>query len=103
MSVESVAIQEDAVRVVLGGGLTVYDAAAIKSALDEVGLAQGRLILDLGMVEQCDTAGIQLLLQLRRHLGERLVLECYPPAVVELLELFNLAHQFGDHMVLTGH
>jgi anti-sigma B factor antagonist len=50
----------------LPGALEIYEAETLRSALLEQLAASSELVLDLGSVESCDTAGAQLLLSARR-------------------------------------
>lgn len=53
----------------IDGSLTKYDVAEIKAALDEVN-PEANLSVDLSNVEECDTAGTQLLISLRKTFDE---------------------------------
>jgi ABC-type transporter Mla MlaB component len=54
-------------------------------------------------VDEIDTAGLQLLLALHQWLGEHLHLIRHSQAVIELIDLFQLAAFFGDDIVLPQH
>jgi anti-anti-sigma factor len=58
--------------IALGGELGIVDAAALREQLRQaLALGPGDLALDLSDVQACDSAGVQLLLSLRRSLAER--------------------------------
>ena len=50
----------------LAGALDIYAADRLHEALQERFGAGGELVIDLGGIESCDTAGLQLLLSARR-------------------------------------
>jgi len=58
--------------------------------------------VDLSGVNEIDTAGLQLMLQLKRKCGTRLRLVNHSPAVLQILDLSNLGAQFGDPVVLRS-
>lgn len=77
--------------------MTVYTAAAVKDAL-LAAVARGESELDLGAVNEIDTAGLQLLLLARREVAARdAALRVVNPsvAVLELLALCRLDGAFG--------
>jgi len=51
----------DGQRLKLEGALVVADVASLKARILDALKAGGPVVLDLGAVEECDTAGIQLL------------------------------------------
>ncbi|MBK7614969.1 MAG: STAS domain-containing protein [Burkholderiales bacterium] len=56
----------------LAGDLSIVDAAALREQLREaLSNSTGDLTLNLAGVESCDSAGVQLLLSLRRSLAAR--------------------------------
>jgi len=58
--------------IALSGDFSIVDAAALREQLREaLNLGPGDLALDLSGVESCDSAGVQLLLSLRRSLAAR--------------------------------
>jgi anti-anti-sigma factor len=89
----------------LDGELTIYHAAELKPRLLEALHAAPRLEVDLAGVTEIDTAGLQLLMLLKREAaaGERaLVLAGHSQAVVDAFELLDLAPFFGDPIVTEG-
>ncbi|HET7865231.1 MAG TPA: STAS domain-containing protein [Burkholderiaceae bacterium] len=78
----------------LDGDLNIQAAASTRETL-RAALAQSRgdLVLDLSLVQGCDSAGVQLLLAARRTLaarGRALRLAEPAPAVVEALTTLGL-------------
>ncbi|MBG7619154.1 STAS domain-containing protein [Herbaspirillum sp. AP02] len=92
-------VQEDSLLLTVSGGLSIFQAAERKpELLHALTMVQPRVVLDLAGVDEIDTAGIQLLLLLRRELAERgrqLEIGAYSPAVVAALDLLQLHERFG--------
>jgi anti-anti-sigma factor len=81
----------------LSGELTIYDAAALKTALLALPAAEGDWSLDLAGVTDVDSAGIQLLLALRRTLAARgaaLRVSARSAAMNAALSLYGMADAF---------
>ena len=80
--------------------MTIYVIDELKQGLSEQIASYDRFELNLGKVEEIDSAGIQLLLALKRELvqkDKRFELTQVSGAVAKLLEAYNL----GDHFT-TG-
>ena len=96
--------QEDgSTRLRLRGALRIETARQAKTDLLDALSAHRELECDLSDVAAIDAAGLQLLLMLKREAQRRdhqLRLIGHSPAVVELFELYQLAGQFGDPVVL---
>lgn len=88
-------------RLRLNCDLTIFQAAQLWPALQEA-LAQVQEV-DLGAVNEFDTAGVQLLLMLKRAAAQHnrpLHLVNHSPALTEVLGLINVAGLLGDPVVL---
>lgn len=85
--------------------LTIYQAQPLKDEL-LAGLAAGdRLELDLAGVAEIDTAGLQLLLLVKREAARQnkaLAITAHSPAVQQTLDFCNLVGVFGDPMVIPA-
>jgi len=95
----------EASRLRLEGELTIYTAGELKARLLEALAGTDALELNLGDVTEIDTAGAQLLILTKREAalaGKRLTLSEHSPAVMELIEQFNLAGWFGDPLVIPA-
>ncbi len=95
-SVSQLAISED---------MTIYHAAAQKMQLLDALAATQHLELDLSAVADMDTAGLQLLLLVKREAvqhGKDLSISGHSPAVQQLLDFCNLVGVFGDPMVISA-
>jgi len=87
----------------IDGPLTIYEVAEFQQQITEAWPEEGELSIDLAGVSEIDTAGLQLLLALRKSLGEQLTLQQHSNSVIELLDLYQLASLFGDVIVLSEH
>jgi anti-sigma B factor antagonist len=86
----------------LGGSLTIYEARDAHQALLAAASAAtpGAWTLDIQALEELDSAGVQLLLALDKHLrrrGAELRLLQPGPAVRELLDLLRLQTLYPTH------
>ncbi|TWC47705.1 anti-anti-sigma factor [Pseudomonas sp. SJZ080] len=90
-------------RLCIEGELNIYTAAEWKKRLDDL-IAQGEdLELDLGGVQELDTAGLQLLIMAKKETSlrnQQLRLANHSPAVLEVFALCDLAVMFGDPVPL---
>jgi anti-anti-sigma factor len=87
----------------LDGELSIYRAAELKPVLLEALAAGGALHLELSEVSELDSAGLQLLMLLKRtaqQRGQQLRLSGHSPAVLEVVELLDLGAYFGDPLVI---
>lgn len=95
----------DRCRLGIDDDLTIYTAAALKQALlDPLGKAD-EVELELSRVAECDTAGFQLLVLLKREAeaeGKRLSLTGHSPAVLKVFDLYSMAGYFGDPLVIPS-
>ena len=87
------------------GELTIYRAAELKQTLLAAVAEHAELEVDLSQVGEFDSAGLQLLLLAKREAaaaGRTLRLVDHSPAVVEVLDLFDLVAHFGDPLVVAA-
>jgi len=88
----------------LKGALTIYTVTQAWRDIPTKLAKHKSKVLDLSGVEELDTAGVQLLLWLKRDgtgRGSDLVLAHHSPEVVEVLDLLRLAAVFGDAILLS--
>lgn len=86
--------------------LTIYTAGARKTALLDFLHDGDDLEINLSNVAEIDTAGLQLLILLKREAakaGKNLRFVMHSKAVLEILELSNLTTVFGDQVILAHH
>ena len=90
-------------RLTLTDGLTIYHALEHKAMLLEA-LAEGdELDLDLSQVGDIDSAGLQLLILLKKEAqraGKRLAIVAHSQPVRAAIEFCNLAADFGDPLLI---
>lgn len=92
-------------RLSLTDNLTIYQAEALKTQLLQALDAGPELELDLSQVGDMDTAGLQLLIMLKRQAqqqGKQLSFQGHSPAVRSVIDFCNLAAEFGDPLYLTA-
>ena len=92
-------------RLCIEGELTIVRAAALHAELLMLLQDERNLDIDLSAVSEVDSAGLQLLLLAKRTAlahGSELRLLGHSPAVLELLQLFNLSHYFGDPQLIVA-
>ncbi|WP_050461812.1 STAS domain-containing protein [Herbaspirillum autotrophicum] len=83
----------------ISGGFTIFQAAESKPQLiHTIGQADAMLELDLQGVDEFDTAGLQLLLSLRREAAQQdklLIFSGFSAAVMSVIGLLHLHETFG--------
>lgn len=87
--------------IALDGELTIYRAAELKPLLLAALPGTGPILLELAEVTEVDTAGVQLLLLLRREAlaaGRTLHLLHPSMAVAEAFDLLDLGARFGEDL-----
>lgn len=90
-------------RIAIEGELNIYTAAEWKQRLQDLVEQGENLELDLGAVQELDTAGLQLLIMAKREANARnrqLSLSNHSQAVLEVFELCGVAAFFGDPILL---
>ena len=106
MDLQSNASDADPGPLALGPELTIAHAAAWRDTLvDALCSRAGDLALDLSAVTDIDSAGVQLLLAMRRSINERgsaLTLAGLSPAVADALAVFGLDHQLAAAGLAEG-
>jgi anti-anti-sigma factor len=92
-------------RVVLEGAFGIYEAVARKQVLLDALEGAQALDIDVAGVTELDTAGLQLLVMVKREAaarGKRASLVAHSPAVLEVLDTYGLAAYFGDAVVIPS-
>jgi anti-anti-sigma factor len=85
--------------------MTIYQAPAQKEQLLAALQGSECLELDLAAVPDMDSAGLQLLILLKREVqqqGKQLTIVGHSAKVQQVLDFCNLAGTFGDPMVITA-
>jgi anti-anti-sigma factor len=86
------------------GELTIYHAVEARTRLGEELAADLSLALDLSAIEELDTAGVQVLLWLKREAkaqGRAVPFAHHSPAVLDVFDQLNLAGAFGDTLLIA--
>ena len=89
-------------RVTLSGELTIYSVAEIKSALAEAMGKASEIEVDLAGVTEVDTAGLQLMLIVKRDPGCDVRFVNHPPEILRLVDLANLGGALGDPLFIAA-
>ncbi|HZW25608.1 MAG TPA: STAS domain-containing protein [Gallionella sp.] len=92
-------------RIGVDGELTIYTAAQAKESLLAAMAEAGEIEMNLAHVNEIDAAGLQLLALVKREAADRqqsLQFVMHSQAVLDLLDLCNLAGVFGDPVVLSS-
>ncbi|HLD68235.1 MAG TPA: STAS domain-containing protein [Pseudomonas sp.] len=85
------------------GEFNIYSAAQLKEDLLVLLANHPQLDIDLGAVQDFDSAGVQILLMLKREAqrqGKCLTFVGHGPSVREVLDLLNLVAELGDPLVI---
>ena len=92
-------------RLTLNEDLTIYHALEQKNQLlDALSLSE-TLELDLLQVRDIDTAGLQLLILLKKEAqrtGKRVAIVAHSQAVYAVIDFCNLAAELGDPLVIPA-
>lgn len=89
----------------IDGEMTIYTAAEQRTALFAAWGDCAELELDLAAVGEIDSAGLQILLMLKREVeaaGRVLRLSNHSQAVFEVLELLDMQAHFGDPVIIPA-
>ena len=90
-------------RLAVEGELNIYTAAEWKKRLLDLVEQGANLELDLGAVQELDTAGLQLLIMAKMEAtarNQQLLLSNHSQAVLEVFELCGVTAFFGDPILL---
>ena len=92
-------------RLTLTEDLTIYHALDQKNTLLDALVASDELELDLLPVSEMDTAGLQLLILLKKEAqrsGKRVSIVAHSQAVRAVIDFCNLATELGDPLVIPA-
>ena len=92
-------------KIAIEGTMTIYDAAGQKKDLLNAFNTTNELEIDLSSVTEMDSAGLQLLVLLKREAareGKQVRLVAHSAASLEVLEVYNLGAYFGDPQVISS-
>jgi anti-sigma B factor antagonist len=89
----------------LAKDLTIYHALEQKQELLDALNSADDLELDLSQVGEIDTAGLQLLILLKKEAlraGKRVIIVAHSQPVRALIDFCNLATELGDPLVIPA-
>lgn len=92
-------------RLRIEGEFTIYNAVQIREGLLEHLAGSQEIEVDLGGVSEMDTAGFQLLLATKREgnrLGKSVRYVSHSQAALEVIDLYDMAAQFGDPLLISA-
>lgn len=96
---------ENANRLAPEGEMTIFTAADLKSQLAAALAVSPELEINLSQVGEMDTAGLQLLIAAKNECQAQngsLRLTGHSPAVMDVLDICNMAAFFGDPVVISS-
>lgn len=99
------ATTDGALRLILDGSMSIYNAGEIKARLMDALSTSSILEIDLSHVSEMDTAGFQLLVMAKREslrLGHTLRIVAHSPAVRDVIDFYNMDAFFGDPIVIPA-
>ena len=85
--------------------LTIYHALELKQTLLDALSTTSDLELNLSQVSEMDTAGLQLLILLKKEAqraGKSVRIVAHSQAVSALIDFCNLAAEFGDPLIIPA-
>lgn len=88
----------------VNGEMTIYTATECRNLLQQCLQSCEQAEINLSGVTEIDSAGVQLLIQAKREgvrLGKSIKLVSHSPSVMEIIDLFQLAPEFGDMMIIS--
>lgn len=94
--------QGTSARVTLSGELTIYNVAQIKTALTELMHEAKEIEVDLSGIGDIDSAGLQLMLIVKRHPDCSVRLVNHSAEVLRLVDLANLGGALGDPLFISA-
>lgn len=99
------ALTDGASRLMIDGGMSIYNAQEVKEQLLAAVRTAQTLELDLSSVNDMDTAGFQLLVLAKREcqrLDRVLRITAHSDTVREFIDFYNMGAFFGDPVVILA-
>lgn len=104
MSATITSIKKEPGRFAIEGELTIYEAAEFKEPMLAALAQHPEVDFDLAGVQEIDAAGLQLLILAKREAkasGHSLKLSNHSQPVLDIFDLCDLFHFFGDQVVFV--
>ena len=92
-------------RLTITEDLTIYHALELKQTLLDTLANTSELELNLSQVKEMDTAGLQLLILLKREAQraeKKVRIVAHSQAVSSVIDCCNLAAEFGDPLIIPA-
>lgn len=105
MAIELKQQKKGVIHLAIQDDMTIYSVQEQKLQLSAYLKTAKEAQIDLGGVTEIDSAGVQLLMFLKREAVSqniKLSLTQHSQAVVDVLELLNLSKHFGDPIVISA-
>jgi anti-anti-sigma factor len=105
MSIEEQADDAASLHIIAGEEITIFTVGEWKNRLSALLSQQQDIVLDLSLVREIDTAGLQLLIWAKNYAlaaGKSLRTVEYSPAVQDMLALCGLDRIFGSTDRFSG-
>jgi anti-sigma B factor antagonist len=97
-------INNELCTISISGEMSIYTAKLTQEALMELLQSGEEIHLNLSEVNEIDSVGIQLLISLKKYAHEKnivLQFHAHSQCVLDLIDLYNIAAELGDPLVLT--
>jgi len=97
--------QGNSCKITFEGELTIYQVSEVHEKFRKYISTCDSFDIDLQHVTELDTSAVQILLAVKREavkLGKNVTMTMHSEPVVEVFELLNIAHEFGDPIVLSS-
>ncbi|AMC34014.1 STAS domain-containing protein [Janthinobacterium sp. B9-8] len=97
-------INNELCTISISGEISLYTAKLTQEALLELLQSEKKINLDLSEVHEIDSAGIQLLISLKKYAYAKdiaLQFHGHSQCVLDVIDLYNIAAELGDPLVLT--
>lgn len=105
MAIRIETTSKDRCRAVIEGSMTIYEAAVAKPVLLDALATAKQTEIDLSSLHEMDTAGLQLLILVKREslrAGKVMRLVGHSQASLDVLDRYNLAAYFGEPVVISS-
>ncbi|AZN36391.1 STAS domain-containing protein [Iodobacter ciconiae] len=97
-------IQNDLCTILIRGEISIYTSKLMQETLLELLQSEHIIHIDLSEVNEIDSAGIQLLISLKKYAHNKkttLQFQEHSLCVLDVIDLYNIAAELGDPLVLT--
>lgn len=102
MALHTVFSNDERCCLAIDGEMTIYSVAELKAGFAALAPSCAEIEIDLAGVTDMDTAGLQLMLMAKRIEGRHIRFINHSAAVLQLLEISNLAGAVGDPLVIAA-